>query len=81
MWMPVRTGAVRLQAGHDADRKVALARQRANGDGDGAGGDAGNLAQQAAAVLTVGAEPLGDGEHHLAVRHRREGCGKTARVG
>jgi hypothetical protein len=25
-----------------------------------------------AAVQTVGAEPLGDGEHHLAVRHGRE---------
>ncbi len=42
--MPVRTGAVRLQAGHDVDGEVELPRQRANRGGDGAGGDAGNLA-------------------------------------
>jgi hypothetical protein len=35
--MPVGSGAVRLQAGHDADGKIVLIRQRANGDGDGAG--------------------------------------------
>ena len=70
--MPVRPGAVRLQAGDDPHGEVALAGQRANGGGDGAGGDAGDLAEQAAAVQTVGAEPLGDGEHDLPVRHRRE---------
>jgi len=72
--MPVRPGAVRLQARDDPHGEVALAGQCANGGGHGAGGDAGDLAEQAAAVQTVGAEPLGDGEHHLAVRHRREQC-------
>ena len=43
--VPVRAGAVRLQAGDDADGEVALARQRANGGGDGSGGDAGDLAE------------------------------------
>jgi hypothetical protein len=62
----------RLQARHDADGKIVLPRQRANGDGDGAGRHEGDLAEQAAPVETVGAEPLGDGEHHLSVRHRRE---------
>jgi hypothetical protein len=37
-----------------------------------AGGDAGDLAEQAAAVETAGAQPLGAGEHHLSLRHRRE---------
>jgi hypothetical protein len=73
--MPVRPGAVRLQAGDDPHGEVALAGQRPDGGRDGAGGDAGDLAEQAAAVQTVGAEPLGDGEHHLPVRHRREECG------
>jgi len=72
--MPVRPGAVRLQARDDPHGEVALAGQCAHGGGHGAGGDAGDLAEQAAAVQTVGAEPLGDGEHHLAVRHRREQC-------
>jgi len=35
--MPVRPGAVRLQARHDTHGEVALARQRPNGGGDGAG--------------------------------------------
>ena len=38
------------------------------------GGDAGDLAEQATTVQTVGAQSLGDGEHHLSVRHRREEC-------
>jgi hypothetical protein len=46
--MPVRPGAVRLQAGDDPHGEVALAGQRANGGRDGAGGDASNLAEQAA---------------------------------
>ena len=72
VWMPVRTGTVCSQAGHDADSDVALARQRANGGGDGAGGDAGDLAGQAAPIETVDAQPLRDGEYHLPVRHGRE---------
>ena len=67
--------AVRLETGDDADREVALAGQRANGGGDGAGGDAGDLAKQAAPIETVGAKPLGDGEDHLPVRDGREECG------
>ncbi len=43
--MSVRPGAMRLQAGHDPHGEVALASQRANGGGDGAGGDAGDLAE------------------------------------
>jgi len=49
-------------------------RRPANGNGDGAGRHAGDLAEQAATVQTVGAEPLRDGEHDLSVRHRREQC-------
>jgi len=70
--MPVRPGAVRLQARDDADGEVALARQRPDGGRDGAGSNAGDLAEQATPVQTVGARPLGDGEHDLPVRHRRE---------
>ncbi len=72
--MPVRAGAVRLQAGHDAHGEVALAGERANGGGHGAGGDTGDPAEQTAAVETADAQPLGDGEHDLPVRHRREPC-------
>ena len=36
------------------------------------GGDAGDLSEQAAAIETVRAQPLGDREHHLPVRHQRE---------
>ena len=67
--MPVRTGAVRLQARNDTHGEVALAGQRPDGFGNLPGGDAGNLAEQAA-VQTVGAEPRADGEHDLPVRHR-----------
>ena len=49
-------------------------RRPANGNGDGAGRHAGDLAEQAATVQTAGAEPLRDGEHDLSVRHRREQC-------
>ena len=72
MRMPVGARAMRLQARDDAHRELALAGQRANGGRDGAGGDAGDLAEQAAAIETIGAQPLGDGEHHLPVRHGRE---------
>ena len=72
MRMPVGARPMRLQAGDDAHGELALARQRANGGRDGAGGDAGDLAEQATAVETVRAQPLGDGEYDLPVRHRRE---------
>jgi hypothetical protein len=70
--MPIGARAMRLQTGHDPHREVALAGQRANGGGDSAGRDAGDLAEQATPVQTVGAQPLGDGEDHLPVRHGRE---------
>ena len=73
MRMPIGARAMRLQTGDDAHRELALAGQRPNGGGDGAGGDAGALAKQAAPVQTVGAEPLRDGEYHLPARHGREG--------
>ena len=31
--------------------------------------------EETAAIEAIGAEPLGDGEHHLPVRHRREEYG------
>jgi len=70
--MPVGARAVRLQTGDDADRERALAGERANGGRDGAGSDAGDLAEQAAAIEAVRAQSLGDGEHHLPMRHRCE---------
>ena len=57
--MPVGPRAVRLHAGHDADRVVALARQRADGRGDGAGGDAGDLAEQASRYRQYARSRLG----------------------
>ena len=72
MRMPVRARAMRLQTRHDPDGKRARARQRADGGRDGAGRDAGDLAEQAAAIQAIGTQPLGDGEHDLPVRQRRE---------
>ncbi len=51
--MRVGPRAMRLQTGDDADGKVRLAGQRANGGGDGAGGDADDLAEQAA-IAAIG---------------------------
>ena len=45
--MPVGPRAVRLQTVDDVDRELALTRQRTNGGRDGAGGDAGDVAEQA----------------------------------
>jgi hypothetical protein len=70
--MPAGPRALRLHTGHNADREVALARRRLDRARDGAGGGAGDLAEQTAPIDTGGAEPLRDGEHHLPVRHRRE---------
>lgn len=70
--MPVGARAMRLQARDNSDGEVALARQRTDGGRDGAGGDAGDLPEQAAPIEAVRAQPLGDREHHLPVRHRRE---------
>ena len=55
MRMPIGPRPMRLQARHDADGEVTLARQCADGGGDGAGGDAGNLAEQAATIQAIGA--------------------------
>ena len=48
--------AVRLQAGDNPHREVALTRERADGGGDGACGDTGDLAEQAATVEAIGAQ-------------------------
>ena len=45
--MPVGPRPMRLQKRHDADGALALARLRADGGGDGAGGDTGDLTKQA----------------------------------
>ena len=71
---PVGAGAMRWQTRDESHREVTLAGQRTDGGGHGVGGHAGDLAEQATPVQTVGAEPLGDGEHDLPVRHRREQC-------
>ena len=65
--MPVGPRAVRLQARDDARREIVLTGQRADRGCDRAGGDAGDLAKQAAAIETIGAEPLGDGETLLLI--------------
>ena len=54
MRMPIGARAMRLQTGDDADGGDAFTGQRANGGGDGRGGDAGDLAEQAAAAETAG---------------------------
>jgi len=63
---------VRLQTGDEAHREISLAGQGANGGRDRPGGDACNLAEQAATIQTKRAEPLRDGEYDLPVRHGRE---------
>ncbi len=70
--MPVGQGAVRLDRGDDADGEVALAKGGADERGDGAGGDPGQLTEQRAVVEEQAPQALGYGEHHLAVRDRRE---------
>ena len=72
--MPVgaltRQRAVRLQTRDDADRQVALTRQRADGCRDRAGGDAGDLAEQAATIQAIGAEPLANPMTGTIARNR-----------
>ena len=70
--MPVCPGAMRLQTSDDPDGEFAFTRQRADRRRDGAGGDAGDRAMQAATVHAIGVQPLRDREHHLPVRHGRE---------
>ena len=70
--MPVCPGAMRLQTSDDPDGEFAFTRQRADRRRDGAGGDAGDRAKQAATVHAIGAQPLLDREHHRPVRHGRE---------
>ncbi len=70
--VPIRQRAVRLDARNDADREIGLARERAHGSCDGPSRNAREVAEECAAVQTPGAEPLRNGEHHLAVRHGRE---------
>ena len=63
---------MRLDARDDTDREVGLACERAQGDGHGPGGDAGQIAEERSAIEAPRAQALRDGEHHLAVRHVRE---------
>ena len=72
MRMPVGPRAVRLQAGDDPHREVTLTGQRTNRGGDRAGGDPGDLAEQATPIQAIGAEPLRDREDDLPVRYRCE---------
>ena len=70
--MPVGARPMLLQPRDDAEDQLALPRQRANGGGDGAGGDAGDLAEETTAIEAVRAQPLRDRKHHLPVWHGRE---------
>ena len=72
MRMPVGARAMRLETRDDANGEVLFAGPRADGRRDGAGGDARDLPVQATTVQTVGAQPPGDGEHHLPVRYGRQ---------
>jgi hypothetical protein len=49
---------VRLETGHDPHREVTRTGQRADRGDDRAGGDAGDLAEQASAIQAIRAEPL-----------------------
>ena len=70
--MPVGTRAGRLETRDDADRQVALPGERADGRRDRAGGDACDLAERAATIQAIRAEPLRDGADDLPVRPGRE---------
>ena len=72
MRMPVRAGTMGLDARHDADREPTLAGEGPHGGRHGPSGDARQVAQQRAPIETPRSQALGDGEHHLAVRHRCE---------
>jgi hypothetical protein len=50
MGVPVGQGAVGLQAGNDADLQIRFPCAGADGGGHGAGGDAGQIAQQRPAM-------------------------------
>jgi hypothetical protein len=63
---------VGLEAGDEADPEVRLAGGDANDAGHGAGGDAGQVAEQGASRQAVGPESFGQGEDDLPVRHRGE---------
>ena len=43
-----------------------------DGKGDGPGGDAGNLAEEASPIQVIGAKRSRDREHDLSVRHGRQ---------
>ena len=74
--MPVGARATRLETRDDADRELTLASPRTDGGGggDGAGGNASDLAEQATTVQAAGAQPLGSRAHDLPVRHGGEEC-------
>ncbi len=54
--MPVGAGAVGLEARDDPDGEVAFAGARTHGSADRLGGDAGDIAKQAAAPEPVARE-------------------------
>ena len=60
--------ALVLETGDDPDPEVGFPRGGADERGDDAGRQAREIAEEGTAVEAVGAEPLGDGEDHLAVR-------------
>jgi hypothetical protein len=64
--------ARRFTPRHQADREVGLTGQRADRGGEGARGDAGDLAEQPTAIQAVRAKPFRNREHDLPVRHGRE---------
>jgi hypothetical protein len=55
--MPIGVRAVRLETGHDPHREVTLTGQRADRGGDRAGGDTGDLAEQASPIQAIRAKP------------------------
>jgi len=78
--MPVGARAVRLPTRDDTDRQVARTHQRADRHRERAGSDAPDLTEQTAALPTIRARPLLDGEHDVRVRHGGRGasCQATA---
>ena len=64
--------AERLQGENQARRTLVFAGRDAHHVGDGAGGGAREIGEQAAVVAEVEPQALGDGENHLAMRDGEE---------
>jgi hypothetical protein len=67
--VPIRERPVGLDAAHDPHRERGLSGERANGRRHRARGDSREIAEERPPVETPRAEPLRDGEHHLAMWH------------